>query len=93
MEFAKRPEAEGFLEPVDWVKLDIPLYPNIIKNPMDLGTIKGKLDRAEYSSIFHFDKDMRLIWNNAKKFNRPGSNIYKSAEYLRRDGIGIEYFV
>ena len=52
---------------------------------MDLGTIKSKLDRAEYISIFDFDKDMRLVWNNAKKFNMPGSSIYKSAGFLRRE--------
>ena len=40
--------------------------------------------KAKYSSIFEFDKDMRLVWSNAKKFNKPGSNIYKSAEWLGR---------
>ena len=72
-----------------WEKLKLPLYPNIIKRPMDIGTIKSKLDQSEYSSIFQFDKDMRLVWSNAKKFNQPGSNIYKSAELLRRDWARI----
>ena len=85
MDFAMKPEADGFLEPVDWKKLKLPLYPNIIKKPMDLGTIKSKLDLSEYSSIFQLDKDMRLVWGNAKKFNQPGSKIYKSAEFLRRE--------
>ena len=60
-------------------------YPNIIKKLMDLGTIKGKLDRDEYFSIFDFDKDTRLVWKNAKKFNKSRSKIYKSAELLRRE--------
>ena len=81
-DFAKKPEAKRFLEPVAWAKLGLPLYPNIIKNPMDLGTVKDKMDRAEYSGIYELDKDMRLIWSNARKFNQPGSNIYKSAEHL-----------
>ena len=42
---------------------------------MDLGTIKSKLDQSEYASIFLLDKDMRLVWSNAKKFNEPGSDI------------------
>jgi hypothetical protein len=32
-----------FHEPVDPIKLGIPDYYDIIKNPMDLGTIKTKL--------------------------------------------------
>ena len=32
---------------------------------------------------------MRLVWSNAKKFNEPGSDIYKSAERLRRDWARI----
>ena len=28
---------------------------------------------------------MRLVWSNAKKFNQPGSNINKSADFLRRE--------
>ena len=35
----RMPEASMFLEPVDWKKLKLPLYPNIIKKPMDLSTI------------------------------------------------------
>ena len=61
LEFSRKPEALRFLEPVDWVKLGIPLYPNIIRRPMDLGTIKGKLERRRYSSIFDFDKEVRLV--------------------------------
>jgi hypothetical protein len=30
---------EVFRVPVDWKKLNLPRYPDLIKNPMDLGTI------------------------------------------------------
>ena len=76
LEFKDKPEAIPFLEPVDWVKLKLPLYPNIIKKPMDLSTVRGKLVRHEYSDIVEFNKDMELIWSNAKKFNRPSSDIF-----------------
>ncbi len=37
-------EIKAFLKPVDWRKLGIPDYPIIITEPMDLGTIKYKLE-------------------------------------------------
>ena len=76
------PEAVRFLEPVDWKNLGLALYPNIVRNPMDLGTISKKLDKSEYSDIFEFNKDMKLVWSNARRFNQPGSNIHKTAGYL-----------
>ena len=76
------PEAVRFLEPVAWRKLKLPLYPNVIKHPMDLGTISDKLDKSEYSDIFELNKDMKLVWSNAKKFNNPGSNIFMMAGFL-----------
>lgn len=40
-------KANIFHNPVDYVKLDIPDYPDIVKNPMDFGTIKvGSLEKA-----------------------------------------------
>ena len=38
------PLAYDFLEPVDYVALNILDYPKIITQPMDLGTVKKKLD-------------------------------------------------
>ena len=80
----KRPESGRFLESVDWRKLKLPMYPNIIKNPMDLGTISRKINNLQYSDIFEFNEDMVLIWSNAKKFYQPGSNTFKVAGYLSR---------
>ena len=52
------PLAYDFLEPVDYVALNILDYPKIITNPMDLGTVKKNLyaygrvipSTAEYNS-------------------------------------------
>jgi len=38
-----RQEAEPFLEPVEWEFFGLSDYPEIIKNPMDLGTIQKKI--------------------------------------------------
>lgn len=34
-----RKESEVFREPVQYIELGIPDYPDIIKHPMDLGTV------------------------------------------------------
>ena len=39
-----------FLYPVDPVRQGIPDYPEIVKNPMDLSTVKRKLDERKYIS-------------------------------------------
>ncbi|KAG8384949.1 hypothetical protein BUALT_Bualt04G0171300 [Buddleja alternifolia] len=65
-----------FNTPVDVVKLNIPDYFDVIKNPMDLGTIKSKLTSGKYSSPLDFLADVRLTFANAKTYNPPGSDVH-----------------
>lgn len=58
-----------FLLPVDPVALNIPTYPDIIKNPMDLGTMEQKLKSGQYGSVQAFADDFDLIINNTRTFN------------------------
>jgi len=39
-EIKQEPYSTNFLEPVDWRALGIENYPEIVKNPMDLGTLQ-----------------------------------------------------
>lgn len=71
-----------FNTPVDTVKLNLPDYFDIIKNPMDLGTIKSKLSSGEYSSPLEFLADVRLTFTNAKTYNSPGSDVHVLADKL-----------
>lgn len=77
-------EAGPFLEPVDWKAFGLLDYPDVIKNPMDLGTIEKRLMGGEYSSPSKFAADIRLIWQNAQTYNRADSEIYKISEVLSR---------
>merc|ERR1711991_168203 len=77
-----KPEAEAFLYPVDWKALNLPDYPQIIKQPMDLGTIESNLKRGVYKEVQEFSRDMRLVWKNAKTYNHEGSGIYVVAHQL-----------
>ncbi|XAR50304.1 hypothetical protein NMG60_11004591 [Bertholletia excelsa] len=73
-----------FNTPVDVVKLNIPDYFNVIKNPMDLGTVKSKLISGEYSSPPDFAADVRLTFANALTYNPPGNDVHIMAETLSK---------
>lgn len=49
-----RGKSEWFNEPVDYVGLNLPEYTKIIKRPMDLGTVKTKLEGGEYKVRRHW---------------------------------------
>eukprot|EP00466_Bigelowiella_natans_P010333 jgi/Bigna1/47311/estExt_Genewise1.C_120101 len=68
-----------FNEPVDPIKLNLPTYFEVIKHPMDLGTIKSRLDRGYYTEKQTFAEDIRLVFSNACKFNPPHSRVHQMA--------------
>lgn len=49
------PQAHPFNVHVDWKALQLYDYPKIIKNPMDFGTIKKKLEEGRYIGISSFE--------------------------------------
>jgi hypothetical protein len=71
-------------QPVDWVKLNIPDYPNIIKNPMDFGTVKNKMQANQYSNADEAFADMRLVFSNCRLYNKPETDIVKMCDNLER---------
>ncbi|XP_042044566.1 transcription factor GTE11-like [Salvia splendens] len=74
--------ARAFNEPVNPVKLKIPDYFEIIKNPMDLGTIKRKLEKNMYSGAKEFAADVLLTFENAISYNPPSHQVHCWAEIL-----------
>ena len=62
-----------FNTPVDPEKLNLPNYFEIIKRPMDLGTIKRKFDNRIYADTAQFAVDVRLVFNNAMAYNSERS--------------------
>ncbi|KAG1172234.1 hypothetical protein G6F70_005218 [Rhizopus microsporus] len=71
----KHRDAAPFLNPVDYVKLNVPDYPTVIKKPMDLLLVDQKLSRNEYATVDEFVADVRLIFNNCFKYNGPEAMI------------------
>mmetsp|Transcript_4286 Transcript_4286/g.8260 ORF Transcript_4286/g.8260 Transcript_4286/m.8260 type:complete len:1421 (-) Transcript_4286:207-4469(-) len=64
-----------FASPVDPIALGIPTYFEVIKNPMDLGTIQTKMDHNEIDSPEEFARLVHLTFQNAIQFNSMPDNL------------------
>ncbi|KAL8283730.1 hypothetical protein RQP46_005525 [Phenoliferia psychrophenolica] len=71
------PYAYPFYEPVNYVALNIPQYPSIVRKPMDLGTVRAKLEQNLYPSPAYgpFENDVRQVFKNCYLFNPPGTAV------------------
>ncbi|KAK2833764.1 hypothetical protein Q5P01_017653 [Channa striata] len=80
--YRQDPESLPFRQPVDPQLLGIPDYFDIVKNPMDLSTIKRKLDTGQYQEPWQYVEDIWLMFNNAWLYNRKTSRVYKYCSKL-----------
>lgn len=78
----KRPCATPFLDPVSTE--EAPDYHNVVKKPVDLGTIRKRLAENEYQSVAAWAREMSLIWANAEKFNGRDSVLHTVALQIKR---------
>ncbi|KAM0756206.1 hypothetical protein T439DRAFT_320903 [Meredithblackwellia eburnea MCA 4105] len=78
------PYAYVFYEPVNYVALNIPQYPSIIKKPMDFGTIKAKLEQNMYAAPAYvpFEADARQVFKNCYIFNPAGTMVHEWGKKL-----------
>nr|CAB3482011.1 unnamed protein product [Digitaria exilis] len=76
--------AGPFLEPVDVIKLNIPDYFDIVKQPMDLGTIQKKMNAGVYSTPWEFAEDCRLTFRNAMNYNPVNNDVHLMAKSLSK---------
>ena len=72
-----------FNVPVDPVELGLPDYFELIKKPMDLGSVQKKLEKGEYHAIKDFQSDVNLSFENAMTYNEQGSVVYDMAKELK----------
>ncbi|KAL6494373.1 hypothetical protein OROGR_031173 [Orobanche gracilis] len=78
------PQGWVFNEPVDIVKHNIPDYFDVIKHPMDLGTVQSKLLTNQYSNPKDFSADVRLIFKNAMTYNPIGHAVHIMADTMSK---------
>ncbi|KAG0271623.1 Bromodomain-containing protein 9 [Linnemannia exigua] len=69
-----------FSQPVDPTM--VPDYATIIKNPMDLSTMRSKVDRNFYPTIDEFLMDFQLVCDNARLYNAKETLYWRQADKL-----------
>ena len=77
-----------FHEPVDPEKLGIPDYFEVVKKPMDLGTVKSKLNNNVYmgsggGGAREFKDDVELVFENCLLFNGEDSSVGKMCKNVK----------
>ncbi len=62
----------------------VPDYFDKVKRPMDLITIKAKMDGGDYGSDDEFATDVRQIFENCFTYWKKGTPMYEAGERLQR---------
>ncbi|KAL6150143.1 Transcriptional activator spt7 [Exserohilum turcicum] len=84
MELKANEHAHPFLQRVN--KREAPDYYNVIKHPMDIGTMMKKLKQLQYKSKKEFVDDLMLIWSNCLKYNAdPSHFLRKKALHMKKE--------
>ncbi|KAF2904808.1 hypothetical protein ILUMI_01373 [Ignelater luminosus] len=74
------PQAWPFNEPVDPVSFNIPDYYEVIKFPMDFGTIKQRLNNNYYMSASECIHDFNTVFTNCYTYNNPSYEVVSLAK-------------
>lgn len=81
-EMQNHPSNWPFLHPVN--RTEVPDYYEVIKEPMDLGTMEVKLENDAYETMDDFVYDCSLIFNNCRQYNGENTTFYKNANKLEK---------
>jgi E1A/CREB-binding protein len=81
----KAPNGFIFSQPVDPIALNIPDYYEIVKIPMDLGSVKKRLEVGGYRDYKNFARDVQLVFDNAMLYNPRDCDVHKIANNFKRD--------
>ncbi|KAI9333474.1 hypothetical protein BDR26DRAFT_868415 [Obelidium mucronatum] len=73
-----------FLAPVDPIALGIPTYFDVVKTPMDFGTIGMKVESHQYENVKSFISDLQLVFDNCYLFNPPEHAVCISAKQVEK---------
>eukprot|EP01134_Creolimax_fragrantissima_P003470 CFRG3470T1 len=77
--------ANTFLKPVN--ASEAPNYFSIVRRPMDLVSIKKRIDDGTISSAVEFRRDLMLVFTNAMMYNESDHDVYIMAHDMKADVI------
>ncbi|CAB3367605.1 Hypothetical predicted protein [Cloeon dipterum] len=83
--FSKKHKAIAwpFYKHVNTELLGLNNYHTLVKDPMDLGTMKAKMNNREYRSAEEFAHDVRLMIKNCCTYNPPDHDVVTMAKQLK----------
>ncbi|KAK4034569.1 Bromodomain-containing protein [Parachaetomium inaequale] len=73
-----------FKDPVDPERDGVPDYLSVVKKPMDLTTMKAKMDAREYGDENEFLADMNQIFTNCYTYWREQDPMWAACEKLQK---------
>jgi len=73
-----------FTVPVDTVKFNLPDYFKIVEYPMDLGTVRKRLENNYYWCARECMDDVQLIFKNCYRYNKPGEDVTLMGQSLEK---------
>uniref|UniRef100_A0A8C6P3G2 Bromo domain-containing protein n=1 Tax=Nothobranchius furzeri TaxID=105023 RepID=A0A8C6P3G2_NOTFU len=73
-----------FHNPVDAAALNLPDYHKVITSPMDMGTIKKRLENNYYWSASECMQDFNTMFTNCYIYNKPTDDIVLMALALEK---------
>lgn len=74
-----------FMKPVDVEGLKLHDYHDVIKKPMDFGTIRNRMEAKDgtgYKHVQEICEDVRLVFSNAMTYNQEGTDVHLMAKTL-----------
>lgn len=63
---------------------ELPDYYKVISSPIDMRMVREKIDEGQYRRWDSFERDMLLVFANARLFNLEDSQIYEDAVALEK---------
>lgn len=91
-EIAAHKFASIFLRPI--TDDQAPGYHSVVYRPMDLQKVKRNIESGVIRTTAEFQRDVMLMFLNAKMYNTCDHNVYQMAEQMMRDGVStIEEFL
>ncbi|XP_054933010.1 protein polybromo-1-like [Dermacentor andersoni] len=97
LEGVRNYQCQGYFLAEPFVKLPSKkLYPDYyreIKQPISLNKIAGKIKSEGYTSMVEVVDDFNLLFENAKKYNRPDSKIFKCKTPCVRGVLASNKFI